>query len=190
MITPAIVQARTVSAKNIHPNISFKQLSKNDNTDSIYAMFQEIGPGENGFQESGYKYAREDFATYLKEMGEMAKGIGLPEGFVAQTRFVLYDKNYPIGICKVRHRLSDALRINGGHIGYCVRPSERNKGYGNLLLTYALQEAKKMNILEVLITVNEGNTPSRNVVQNNGGVLAKIENNRCYYWILQGEPVL
>ena len=42
----------------------------------------------------------------------------------------------------IRHRLTDDLKRYGGHIGYDVRYSEWNKGYGTLMLRLALEKAK------------------------------------------------
>ena len=51
-----------------------------------------------------------------------------------------------IGEVCVRHRLNDALLRRGGHIGYGVRWSEWNRGYGTRLLALALEKAREMRI--------------------------------------------
>lgn len=86
------------------------------------------------------------------------------------------EKDYFIGEITIRHRLTDALRLRGGHIGYCIRYSEWNKGYGTMLLRLGLEKARKRGLEKVLITCNDDNYGSAKVMENNGFVLAdKVE---------------
>ena len=77
-----------------------------------------------------------------------------------------------IGEVTIRHRLNDALRLTGGHIGYGVRYSEWNRGSGTMLLAFALEKAKEMGISDVLITCNDDNAASARVIEKNGFTLA------------------
>lgn len=87
------------------------------------------------------------------------------------------EKDYFIGEVSIRHRLTEALEQYGGHIGYGVRYSEWNKGFGTLMLRSALAEAKKIGLARVLITCDDDNIGSARVMEKNGFVLAdKIEN--------------
>ena len=76
-----------------------------------------------------------------------------------------------IGEISVRHELNDALRICGGHIGYAVRMSRWNMGWGTLMLKLALERAKARGIHRVLITCNDDNIASARVMEKNGLVL-------------------
>ena len=76
-----------------------------------------------------------------------------------------------IGEVTIRHRLNDALRKCGGHIGYGVRYSEWNRGYGTMMLALALEKAKEMRISPVLITCSDDNLASARVIEKNGFVL-------------------
>ena len=49
-------------------------------------------------------------------------------------------------MAKLRKYLNDKLRSLGGHTGYCIRPSERGKGYGTLLFGEVLKKAAEINI--------------------------------------------
>ena len=83
--------------------------------------------------------------------------------------------------------MREKLRVIGGHIGYGIRPTERNKGYGSIILRLALEKARKLGIKNVLITCAKDNIASAKVVQNNGGKLDSelIKGNRTVqrYWI-------
>ena len=88
------------------------------------------------------------------------------------------EKDYFIGEISIRHRLNEALEKYGGHIGYVVRFSEWNKGFGTIMLELALKETKKIGLSKILITCNDNNIGSARVMEKNGFVLGdKIENN-------------
>ena len=75
------------------------------------------------------------------------QSIDLPENRVGQTNYWLVDdeKGYFIGEVGIRHKLNDALLKRGGHIGYGIRYSEWNKGYGTKMLELALEKAKEFD---------------------------------------------
>jgi predicted acetyltransferase len=77
-----------------------------------------------------------------------------------------------IGRTSIRHRLTDALRTQGGHIGYDVRRSRRRQGHATALLRAALDCAHGRGIDPVLITCDATNVGSRRVIERNGGVPA------------------
>jgi predicted acetyltransferase/N-acetylglutamate synthase-like GNAT family acetyltransferase len=159
-----------------------RECSRHDGVD-VLEMLREIGPGENGFQNNAYSVKDEEFRDVIYRWIDVSRGIGLEPGFVPQTVYWLYIDGKPVGIAKLRRYLSDRLRIFGGHIGYCIRPSERGKGYGNILLAEALKKAAEINIPRALLTCDNDNTASRHVIESNGGILERITDGRCYYWI-------
>ena len=61
--------------------------------------------------------------------------------------------------------------LRGGHIGYGVRYSEWNRGYGTKMLGLALEKAKELHLSLVLITCNDDNLASARVMEKNGFVL-------------------
>lgn len=162
--------------------VELKELSLHDGKE-IFDMIKEIGPGENGYMNAGYNINYDEFESYLIGHIEMSKGINLSSKYVPQTMYWLYIDGKPVGITKLRHYLNENLKKEGGHIGYTIRPTERGKGYGNLILQEALKKAKQKSILEVLITCNENNTASRRVIEENGGELQDIIEGICRYWI-------
>ena len=84
------------------------------------------------------------------------------------------DKDYFIGEISIRHNLNAALEKYGGHIGYGIRFSEWNKGFGTLMLKLALIEAKKIGLSKVLVTCDDSNAASARVMEKNGFVLGDI----------------
>ena len=68
----------------------------------------------------------------------------------------------------MKKRENEALERYGGHIGYGVRYSEWNKGFGTLMLRLALAEAKRIGLSRVLITCDDSNIGSARVMEKNG----------------------
>jgi predicted acetyltransferase len=119
-----------------------------------------------------YQEAIDDFSTFLRKSDDLANGINLAEGMVPMTTFWLVREDKRIlGHSHLRHRLTPALEKEGGHIGYSIRPSERRKGYGTLILALTLEKAFERGIARVLVTCDTDNIPSAKIIQKNGGIL-------------------
>ena len=107
-----------------------------------------------------------------------------------QTTYWLIDNDEFIGRVSIRHTLTESLLKEGGHIGYDIRPSKRNMGYGKRILELSLPKAKELEIDKVLVTCNETNTGSKKIIEANGGILENsIEMGegkpaKLRYWIL------
>ena len=94
------------------------------------------------------------------------------EGLVPATTFMaVNEEGHLVGMIDIRHRLNDYLLQFGGHIGYSVRKSERQKGYATEMLKLALEEARKIGIERALVTCYKDNIASAKTIQKNGGVL-------------------
>jgi len=103
-------------------------------------------------------------------------GIGLPEGFVPHSTFWLVrDGKQVLGVSNLRHRLTPKLEREGGHIGYGIRPSKRQKGYGTRLLRETLVAAKARGISRALLTCAKNNRGSVQIIRRNGGVFDSEE---------------
>ena len=111
-----------------------------------------------------------DFSSYMNRLRGEALGKNLPKGYVPHTALWLTDKNEFIGRVDMRHSLTEKLLQEGGHIGYDIRPSKRNQGYGKKILTFALAKAKTLGFTKVLITCDETNIPSKKILEAKGGI--------------------
>jgi len=92
-----------------------------------------------------------------------------PANWVTHSTYWLYDGETIVGAVNFRHDLNDQLQQVGGHIGYGIRPSARNKGYATEGLRQALEVARKRGLASVLITCSADNTASGRVILTNGG---------------------
>jgi len=93
------------------------------------------------------------------------------DGLVPESFFWLIDDGVYIGRLSLRHHLNDRLLQFGGHIGYEIRPSKRQQGYGKALLRLGLDKARKQGITRALITCDDDNIGSARVIEANGGIL-------------------
>ncbi len=160
-----------------------KALSADDGRD-VYEMLQELPREENGFVNSANGLSFGEYKTWLERCRRDAEQKGIVDGWrVPQSTFWLYADGRPVGIGKIRHFLTEALRREGGTIGYAVRPSERGKGFGKALLAALLEKCRELSIDRALLTVREDNVPSLRTALTGGGVLEKTENGRHYIWV-------
>lgn len=112
---------------------------------------------------------------------------------VPATEYWIIDVDGFAGRLDIRHELNEHLRRFGGHIGYDIRPSRRCRGYGTRALQLGLVEARKLGLDRVLVTCDEHNTPSRKIIEANGGVLEDAIATEfrptltCRYWIALGD---
>src|SRR5438132_613486 len=114
------------------------------------------------------------FASFVAELHAQAEGRDLPDGWVAGTTWWLVEGDRFIGIVEVRHRLTDALRLRGGHIGYSIRPTMRRRGFGTLALSLVLPHCLEFGLERVLVTCDESNEASRRIIETNGGEMEDL----------------
>ena len=122
-----------------------------------------------------------DFPAWLQRQDEIARGVGLEEWMVPSVTYWLMDDGQPIGIGRLRLRLTDALRHIGGNIGYAIDPNRRRQGCGKALLSLILTEARRRKMDELLVTIYPDNIASRRVAEGCGGICRKVTEERAYY---------
>ena len=122
------------------------------------------------------KFPTDDFRAFLRRLQACAEGSGLPRGFVPHETFWLVDGDEQVvGVSNLRHSLTDALRREGGHIGYGIRPYARRRGYATLILRETLKLARKRGIELALVTCDKGNIGSVKAIQRNGAYFESEE---------------
>lgn len=111
------------------------------------------------------------FAEFVRRIKLQSKNQYLPKGFVPQSVYWLVDGTKFIGKTSIRHKLTPFLKTVGGHIGYYIRPSERRKGYGKIILKLALRKARTLGIRNAVISCDISNLGSKKIIEANGGRL-------------------
>ncbi len=153
--------------------IELKPLSMAD-ADAVYEMYQSMPAEENGANNKAHGLNKEDFLKWCQREVNYATGIGLPEGYVAGTTYVLWIDGVPVGRSNLRHSLTPSLEQDGGHIGLQMAPKYRGRGYGNILLLETLKKAKEKGINPALVFNHDDNVPAWHMSERNGGKLDKI----------------
>ena len=115
----------------------------------------------------------------------------VPEGEHKYSQFIYVrtaDKSI-VGMIGVRHKPIGPLGTWGGHIGYCVRPPERMKGYATQMLHEVLPYCKSLGLKRVLLTAGDENVGSVKTILANGGILESYVTSEKHhvmvgrYWI-------
>ncbi len=100
-----------------------------------------------------------------------ARGEGLEAGWVPCTTLFYEEDGALLGLYNFRHELSPQLRLEGGHVGYSVRPSARGRGVATALLQGARAFGRARGLTSLLLTCGTANHASIRVIEKNGGVL-------------------
>lgn len=138
------------------------------NRDDVLSFYNEIeASGGECIGIGNYK----DYDMWLTEMMNRRTGKNLPEGYVRENFYLCYEKDMMVGVYSFKFELTEFLLNYGGHIGYAVRPSERNRGLATQMLKQGLELAKNFGFDKVLCVCDEDNYASEKVILKNGGVL-------------------
>jgi predicted acetyltransferase len=121
-------------------------------------------------------FPNDDFESFLAELVACSRGVGSASTWAPHsTYWLVRDGHEVVGVSNLRHRLTDMLRREGGHIGYGVRPSARGRGLSRELLRQTLLRARAKGIEDVLITSSKTNKRSVATILANGGALESEE---------------
>lgn len=92
----------------------------------------------------------------------------------AYTYFYADDAGRIVGMINIRLQLNDFLLKEGGHIGYCIRPTERKKGYAvRMLEEEALLFLRRIGLEQVLLICDKVNPAPAGIIRHCSG---KLEN--------------
>lgn len=80
----------------------------------------------------------------FKTIYNFRHNIDLPTNYVPSTYLWLVEGDMFVGEINIRHYLNESLNRYGGHIGYGIRYSMWNKGYGTLMLKEALRYSNEV----------------------------------------------
>jgi predicted acetyltransferase len=117
-----------------------------------------------------YALAIDDFDGYLARIRRNEDPANVPADRVPGTQYWLEHDGEIVACVRMRFALNPSLEIEGGHIGYDVRPSARGRGFATTALRLALPEARARGLDRVLLTADADNIASIAVIVRNGGV--------------------
>lgn len=111
----------------------------------------------------------EPWLAYLDRLDREQRGDGLPPGRVPMTFLYAEVQGRVVGRTSIRHRLTDTLSVEGGHVGYAVLPEERRRGYATAILRRSVDVVRGLGAGPVLVTCREDNPGSLAVIARCGG---------------------
>ena len=109
----------------------------------------------------------------LPELMMHENPVNMPDWFVPETYYYLWDGDTLVGEYRIRHHLTDALKAGSGHIGYSIQKEYRGRGYGTKGLALTLDVARKIIPEdEIYLRVLKTNLPSFKAICKNGAYVA------------------
>ena len=120
-------------------------------------------------------FSTEPFSGFLEKIAACSRGEGIPANFVPHSTYWLIEGAEVVGVSNIRHRLTDALKREGGNIGYGIRPSQRQRGFAHVLLQQTLLQARNLGLSEVWLTCAKANVASIRTIVRSGGSLVSEE---------------
>jgi predicted acetyltransferase len=139
-------------------------------TPDLEAEFREMAAEWREAGQDRFADAFGDFRAYVDALARQQDSQDLPPDWVPWSTFwLLSEEGRVVGTSRLRYWLVPHLEMEGGHIGYDVRPSARGQGYGRALLALTLEKARDLGLEEVLVTCDRDNVASVRVIEKNGG---------------------
>jgi predicted acetyltransferase len=113
----------------------------------------------------------DDFAAYVRRTEAFNAGGDWSEGGVPGRFLVAESEGRLVGRLSLRFELDEYLRRFGGHLGYCVLPAFRRRGFASHMLMEGLRLLRSVGVDTVLVTCDDTNEGSLRVVERAGGRL-------------------
>ncbi len=135
-----------------------------DDVLDFYREFEKYGESCIGFAD------HDDYDSWLREKRSRRSGEDLPEGWVRENFYLCYEGKKLVGVFSLKFELTEYLLNYGGHIGYAVRRSERNRGLASEMLEQGLIIARSLGFDRILGVCDEDNYASQKVIVRNNGV--------------------
>ncbi|GAB3547048.1 GNAT family N-acetyltransferase [Arthrobacter tumbae] len=139
-------------------------------TDEEQVLAAQSELAKDGFN-FALSYPDHTWEQYLDKVERDRAGVDLSPGRVPATMLFAAVGNQIVGRVHIRHELTPALLEEGGHIGYCVRPGNRRRGYATEMLRQGLEAARNLGIVRALVTCDDDNSGSIGTIERCGGVL-------------------
>lgn len=151
-------------------SVKLKIVTKDD-LERIKAFKDEMLNANSSMDGTGGLKSMNDINKWYQKILCYSNADTCPKDKSPSTQYLILDNEKLVGMLDIRHNLNHPiLKLFGGHIGYCVRPSERLKGYAKEGLRLAIVEASKLKIEKIMISCLVDNIASRKTILANGGV--------------------
>ena len=160
----------TTISNNFAAKVVLTPMAPGRDTEFAEMLDEFRAAGETHVYEGNFAVAWEGYGPFYDLISKMkAGGYPKPE-IVRMDSYFIETEGRILGEIFIRHRLSAALEQYGGHIGYKVRPSWRNRGVATAALRLALQKLAAIGVPRALVTCNAANLASARVIEKCGAV--------------------
>ena len=165
---------------HVKPSIEYKEQAI-DYIQEFYKYNSEIN-GTGGLN----RYV-DNYEEWLVKLDSDRNRVPNEEKVPAETYFLVRESdNRIVGMINIRLTLNDRLRRLGGHIGYSIRPTERNKGYNKINLYLGLKRCQKAGIKEAFLDCDKTNPASaRSMIALGGKLVEEWYDDEEYKCIIQ-----
>ena len=147
---------------------------------------EHINAGSNINGSGGLHRYLDNYQGWLEKLEQDRKCVPNEQRVPAETYYLVREEdNKIIGMINIRLVLNERLQQCGGHIGYGIRPSERNKGYNKINLYLALLRCQNLGIKEVILDCDSSNLASSRTMESLGGIRIDeyySEQEQCQVW--------
>ncbi len=133
----------------------------------------------------------DNYEGWLKQLQENCTIVPNEKRVPSRTYFLIRSNdNKIIGSINIRLTLNENLKKFGGHIGYSIRPTERNKGYNKINLYLGLKICQEYNIKIVFIDAAKDNPASWKTIEALNGVnIKEFFDNEHAHCIIKGYKI-
>lgn len=117
----------------------------------------------------------DNYKDWLERLQILSGNRAEKYGFYKTLVRLAYDQKRLVGIFNVRLSNDTLIERYAGHIGYNIRPSERQKGFGRACTLEAVRLCEKYGIERPVICTYPDNTASQKTAMSAGFVFTGIE---------------
>lgn len=177
-------KAMTTSSDNFAANIVLTPMAPGHDAEFAEMLDEFRAAGETHVYEGDFVVAWEGYRLFYELISKMKAG-GYPQPeIVPMDSYFIEDGHRMLGEVFIRHRLTPALEQYGGHIGYKVRPSCRNRGVATVALQLALRKLAAIGVQRALLTCSDTNLASARVIEKCRAVRIEDSHQRDRrYWL-------
>ena len=153
--------------------MELRKINTND-IEAQWAYTTELPEDENGLTNPYHGVSFDEYKEkVLPTLISYEHPVNMPDWFVPETYYYLWDGDCLVGEFRIRHHLTEALRNGAGHIGYSISKKYRGRGYGSEGLRLTLEIARSIvPEEEIYLRVNKDNIASQRVMINNAAFRA------------------
>ena len=174
-------QTKELQSKDVQDMMELRKINVQDAI-AQWEFTTALPVDENGITNPYHGVSYEDYIkTVLPTLISYEHPVNMPDWFVPESYYYLWDRDCLVGEFRIRHYLTEALREGAGHIGYSIRKDKRRQGYGTAGLKLTVDIAKSMiPEEEIYLRVNKDNIASQKVMLKNGAYIAGADETHLF----------